>query len=303
MGGDEIVGLAAHNNFLFIFGRKQILIYQGASAPGSMTLQDTIVGIGCIARDTIQGTGEDVFFLSDSGVRSLQRTIQEKSAPFRNISKNVHDYIQSVVGLNDLSAIKAAYSATNDFYLMTLPTSAITLCFDTRAILPDGSARTTQWSNINPKAFCETKGRKLYIGKAGYVGEHSGYLDDTATYRIRYYTTWIDFGNQIQTSILKKILLTVIGGATQTIIFQWAFDFSSIYRSETSQITGTLLTGEWGTTEWGTTYEWGGGAGVSEVGVNAGGVGKLLQFGFETDISDVSLSVQKIDIFTKDGKL
>ena len=301
MGGDEIVGMAAHNNFLFIFGRKQILIYQGANAPATMTLQDTIVGIGCIARDTIQATGEDVFFLSDTGVRSMERTIQEKSAPFRNISKNVYDYVQQVVGLDDLSAIKSVYSAINNFYLMTLPASGITLCFDTRANLQDGSARTTQWNSINPKAFCETKGRKLYIGKAGYIGEHTGYLDDTATYRMRYYTTWIDFGNPIQTSILKKINLTAIGGATQPVVFQWAFDYDTTYRSEIASITGVPLTGQWGFSEWGNAYEWGSGTGVSQVWVNAGGSGKLLQFGFEADIADVQLSIQKIEIFTKDG--
>ena len=242
--------------------------------------------------------------MSDTGIRSLARTIQEKSAPFRNISKNVYDYVQQVVGLNDLSAIKSVYSAINNFYLMTLPASGITLCFDTRTNLEDGSARTTQWNGINPKAFCETKNRKLYIGKAGYIGEHTGYLDDTATYRMRYYTTWIDFGNPIQTSILKKINLTVIGGVTQPVVFQWAFDYNIVYRSEIAYITGIPpTTGQYGYSEWGTFYEWGGGTGISQVWVNSGGSGKLLQFGFEADINDASISIQKIEIFTKDGRL
>ena len=75
-GADEITGLAAHNGFLFIFGKRQILIYSGATAPASMTLSDTVEGIGCIARDTIQVTSTDVIFLSNSGIRSLMRTIQ-----------------------------------------------------------------------------------------------------------------------------------------------------------------------------------------------------------------------------------
>ena len=145
MGGDEVVGLAAHNNFLFIFGKRQILIYSGATDPSSMQLSDSILGIGCVSRDTIQNTGEDVWFLSDSGVRSLMRTIQEKSAPFRNISKNVHDYVQTAVS-DTTTGIKAGYSAVNNFYLLHLPSSGETLCFDTRGLLEDGSARTTLWN-------------------------------------------------------------------------------------------------------------------------------------------------------------
>jgi hypothetical protein len=64
-GADEITGLAAHNGFLFIFGKRQILIYQNATTPASMSLHDTVEGIGCIARDSIQTTSTDVLFLSN----------------------------------------------------------------------------------------------------------------------------------------------------------------------------------------------------------------------------------------------
>ena len=94
-GADEITGLAAHNGFLFIFGKRQILIYQNATTPASMQLSDTVEGIGCIARDSIQTTSTDVLFLSNSGVRSLMRTIQEKSAPERDLSKNICKLLNS----------------------------------------------------------------------------------------------------------------------------------------------------------------------------------------------------------------
>jgi len=40
-GADEITGLAAHNGFLFIFGKRQILVYSGATSPSTMILHDT----------------------------------------------------------------------------------------------------------------------------------------------------------------------------------------------------------------------------------------------------------------------
>jgi hypothetical protein len=86
-GGDVIVALGAHNGFLFIFGKNNILVYQGATTPSTMTLQDVITGIGCVARDSVAYTGTDLIFLSSTGVRSALRTIQEKSMPLRDLSK------------------------------------------------------------------------------------------------------------------------------------------------------------------------------------------------------------------------
>lgn len=303
MGGDEIVGLAAHNNFLFIFGRKQILIYTGANTPSTMTLQDTIVGIGCIARDSIVNTGSDVWFLSDTGVRSLQRTIQEKSAPFRNIGKNIHDYVQETISaLTSLDSVKAGFSAVNNFYLLILPSTLQVACFDTRIILEDGSARATIWNSIEPVCFCETKGRKFHIGKAGYVGEYTGYLDDTAPYRLEYYTTWIDFGNPIQTSILKKIKLTVIGGTSQVITFKWAYDFNSTYFSASAPLTVDGTISEYNIAEY-NIGEYAGSVYVNTLSVNGSSAGTILQFGFETEINGKSLSVQKVDLYTKEGRI
>ena len=303
IGGDEIVGLAAHNNFLFIFGRRQILIYSGATTPSTMTLQDTIVGIGCVARDSIANTGEDVWFLSDSGVRSMQRTIQEKSAPFRNASKNVHDYLQNMANIADKSTIKACYSAVNDFYLLRVPEVDQVLCFDTRLPLEDGSNRITIWTDITPACFAETKSRKLYLGKAGYLSEYSGYLDDTSTYRMQYYTSWIDFGNPIQKSILKKILLTVIGGTSQTITFKWAYDFMATYFSESASLPA-LASPEYNNNyEYNEGAEYGANMSVNVLGVNGSSSGTVLQFGFETEINGRALSVQKVDLFTKEGRL
>jgi hypothetical protein len=72
---DEITGLAAHNGFIIVFLRNNIIILRGNddnfSTPASMFVDDVIPGVGCVARDSIQKTGNDVLFLTASGVRSL----------------------------------------------------------------------------------------------------------------------------------------------------------------------------------------------------------------------------------------
>lgn len=299
-GGDEIVTLASHNNFLIIFGRHQILIYSGADDPFNMKLSDSVVGIGCIARDSVQTVGEDVFFLSDSGVRSLMRTIQEKSAPIRTVSKNINEDLKLEITAETLADIKSGYSEVNGFYLLTMPASMKTYCFDTRQSLEDGSCRVTSWSYV-PKCIFETKGRKLYFGNSTYIGEYSGYLDNASTYNMAYYTTWIDFGNPIQTSILKKIILTMVGSGTQAITFKWAYDFNESYFSESASITGVTVA-MYGTAVYGTSV-YGAAVNINKVGVAGSSSGQVLQFGFETVINNSQVSIQKIDLYTKDGRL
>lgn len=302
-GGDEIVAMAAHNNFLFIFGRSQILIYSGADVPSTMKLEDSIVGIGCIARDSVQNIGEDVYFLSDIGVTSIKRVIQEKSAPMGMISKNVHDALQAHVTFDTLANVKSGFSAVNSFYLLTMPASMKTYCFDTRQILQDGSSKATVWTGASPTAFYETKGRLFYTGRPGYIGTYSGYLDNTANYRMTYYTTWIDFGDPIRKSILKKIRLTVIGGQDQDVVFKWAYDFASLYFSSIDSIEANPNQAEYNVAEYNTIYEYSSATDVNVLSVNGSSQGQMLQFGFETEIIGSELSVQKIDLLAKTGRV
>ncbi len=89
---DKITALAAHNGFLIIFCEHSIVIYRGAENPlGDFSLSDVITGVGCVARNSIKNTGNDLIFLSDTGIRSLGRVIQEKSLPMRDLTKNVRD--------------------------------------------------------------------------------------------------------------------------------------------------------------------------------------------------------------------
>jgi hypothetical protein len=236
-------------------------------------------------------------------LRSLKRTIQEKSAPFTQISKNVHDDLQGYLDVEDTENIKSCFSAVNSFYLLTLPASSRIYCFDTRARLQDGSAKTTYWTSISPKAFCETKDRITYFGMAGYVGKHDTYLDNASVYRMLYYTTWIDFGNPIQTSILKRIVLTLIGGLNQAIVFKWAYDFEGTFSSRTNYIPTITNPAEYGVAEYNTTAEYSANLTINTMSVNAGGSGKVLQFGFEANVSGVPVSIQKIEIFSKDGRV
>jgi hypothetical protein len=300
-GADEVMGLAAHNDFLFIFGKRQILVYSGASTPASLVLSDTIGSIGCIARDTIQSVGSDVIFLSDSGVRSLMRTIQEKSAPLRDLSKNVRFDLNSSLAGETLANLKSVYSEKEAFYLLVLPATFQVYCFDTKQSLQDGASRVTKWDSIAPTALRSLRNGDLYIGKNGFIGKYGGYIDDTTTYRFAYYTNNADLGNPNQISVLKTISAIVIGGSNQFLTINWGFDYSGAYQAQNIYIP-TQVSYEYGVGEY-NVAEYTSGIAIKTLRANASGAGKIVQTGYETTINGTQLSLQKIEIQAKDGKM
>lgn len=299
--GDPITAIAQHNNFLIIFTANSIIVYSGAKDPSTMALADVITGVGCIARDTVQSVaGTDILFLSSTGVQSLQRVIQEKSLPFRDVSKNVRDNLITLVNGETAANIKAVYYPTDAHYLLALPNSGFTFCFDTRGVLENGASRTTIWKQINPTAFCVTHDKKLYVGQVGYIGNYTGYQDNETTYRMTYYTNYFDFGSPTTNKILKRINITAIGGSSQPIAIKWGYDYTSNYISSAITLQRVQIH-EYGTAEYGiATYT--NGIALDTANIPASGTGTVLQLGFESDINGTQLSIQKIDFFLKVGK-
>lgn len=303
-GGDNITGLAAHNGFLFIFGRNCILIYSGANdvlTSGVFRLHDTIIGTGCVARDSIQNTGNDVIFLSDVGVQSVQRLIQEKSAPFRDISKNVRDDIMLAVSGENFRNIKSVYSPFESFYLISFPTYRVVYCFDMRQQLPDGAARATTWEGLSPKSFCYRRNESLIIGKEGYLGLYGGYQDNGQSYRFQYFTNHTDLGAPSVTSVLKKLSVVVIGGSDQFVTIKWGYDFSSNYQAQNAKIPAKGLA-YFGISEY-NVGNYTGGINLESLVAYPTGSGKVIQTGYEADINGAPLSIQKIEIHAKNGKV
>lgn len=301
---DEIVALAAHNGFLIVFCKQNIVILNGAENPATaMTISDVIPGIGCIARDSIQKTGNDLLFLSASGVRSLGRTIQEKSMPMRDISKNIRDDIFDAITSTEAKLIKSAYSEKYGFYLLSFPSvaSPIVYCFDLKQALPDGASRVTSWNGYNASAFSANRDGSLYIGKPAGIAEYSGYQDNGVKYVFTYYTNYFDFGQPTINKIVKKLGFVLIGGGGQRFVSKIGFDYSNQYNSyPVFMDTGTYS--EYNIGEY-NIAEYSSGIVIDNVSVSVGGQGKIIQMGFEAEVSGSPLSVQKMDIFIKQGKI
>ena len=298
--GDPIVALASHNGFFVIFCTRHIVVYSNAQDPSIMLLSDVITGIGCVARDSVQTTGSDVIFLSDTGVRSLTRTIQEKSAPFRDLSKNVRDDLISYVNGTVAKTIKSVYSPTDAFYLLSFPSQSIVYCFDTRVMMQDGAARTTTWTSLVPYSFTLTKDKEVYLGVAGYVGQYTGYQDDGVEYSMSYFTNYFDYQTPTTLKIFKKADFYIIGGASQTVAIKWDFDYEGSYESQVRTL-DALTIAEFGIAEY-NIGKYAGGVVITKLDIPTSGTGRVLQIGLECNINGNSVSIQKLDTYIKLGR-
>ena len=301
-GYDVITALAAHNGFLIIFGRNSILVYEGASSPAKMTLTDTISNVGCVGRDAVVSTGKDLIFLDDSGVRSLSRTIQEKSAPIGDISKNVNNDVKSLFAA-ETGDIKMHYSPRQAFVLLNFPVLGVTYTFDTRFPLQDGSYRATTWSHMNPLCFTETAAEELYIGVVDGIAEYKGYEDNDTAYLLSYFSHPLSFGSTSNLKFLKKINLTTFDGAEATVVLNWAYDYSGAYTKQAYTLPKSNV-GQYNISEFNTEAEYSSSiALINRQKINASGQGTVVAVGVETTVEGKSIAIQELNIHALLGRI
>lgn len=300
-GSDTVMALAVWNNYLVIFGYNSIVLYQGAESPATMSLADTISGIGCVGRYTVHGTGTDLLFMSTRGLMSLGRTIQEKSAPLNDVSKNIRDDLLALWKLES-EEIYGTYSSVNSFYLLSLPTNNVVYCFDTRGLLDNGAYRVTRWTTDKHYSFCVRQDDTLLVGNSLGISEYDGYLDNGETYLVRYFSNPLSFGDPSHIKFLKKIVPTVIGGSGLQVVIKWSYDFYDDYKAQTF----TLNSGDeayFTIDEFNTTAEFSSGKNLITIKrINASGSGNLVNVGMECTINNAALSLQEFNIQATIGR-
>ena len=301
-GYDEIVALAAHNGFLVIFGKESIVIYQGASDPSTMTLHDTISSIGCVGRDAVTSTGKDLVFLDKSGLRSLSRTIQEKSSPLGDISRNVYEDIKLIIS-NETGNIQVHYSPVEAFVVTLFPNQDISYVFDTKRQLEDGSYRATTWTSMGALCFTNLIDDTLYIGTSIGISTYSGFNDNTATYVLTYSSHPLTFGNSSTLKFLKKINVTTFNGADALVTLSWAYDYATAYKKRSYTLPATSVA-QYGESEYNEGAEYSTSITlINREKVNANGQGTAVSVGLETTIDGNSIAIQELNIQALVGKI
>jgi len=287
-GNDYIMGISAFMGKLVIFGTQNIAIYNNPYDPTELALDELIEGIGLKARDSVAHLGDDIVFLSNTGVRSLARTVtSDGKMPLRNFSKNIRDELALNIVSANMTQCKAAYCLCGGFYMLAFPEKNVIYYMDFTIINPDSTPRISKFvfdTGECPTAFLSTVDGAMWMGRnnaAANIAKYQNYYDQlktdvTATYGTQvaceaaghtwestnsecwsttnvtysgsFRTTWLDFGNPSITKILKEFYGVIVGGKDMTIDFTWYRDYN---------VQGTTQSFTLRPTGTGTPYLWG----------------------------------------------
>ena len=298
-GADSVVSITSHNGLLIIFGKHSIIVYQGAESPANMEIADTVPGVGCIDRNSVQHIGTDVLFLDDTGLRSFGRTIQEKSMPISDLSGNIKTEFIEIIA-NRQGPVATLYSANNTFYLVSFPENNLTYCFDVKGVTENGSYRVTRWPSSAFFSFETLRNGQLLVGNSLGLSEYAGYADNGSSYRFRYYSPGLTFGDPSKLKILKKLRPTIVGANSATVFIKWAYDFETTFRTQEYTV-GAQNPSLYNVDEF-TVGEFTGGTLVSRRSINTTGDGSVITIGFESAINGSALSLQEINVLALIGK-
>ena len=299
-GFDKVVAIAAHNGLLVVFGEHNTLVYGGAESPATMAIQDTIPGVGCVDRKSVQNIGTDLLFLTQTGLRSLGRSIQEKSLPITDLSRNIKQELIANT-LAKAEPVSTVYSPENYFYLLCFPDLNLVYCFDVRGTLENGAYRVTRWPSVDFKCFHRDRNGDIYIGTTAGVGTYNNYFDNGSVYRFRYYSPGLSFGDPSKIKMLKKIRPTIIGGNNADIFLKWSYDFSTATSTSTFR-TSSATPGFYGQSEYNVAEFSEEGTIISRSSINTTGYGSVISVGLETDINGYALSIQEMNVLALIGK-
>ncbi len=316
-GADEIIAIAPFYGKLVIFGRHNIVIYNNPTDPSTMVLDEVIRGVGCVSRDSVVAVGDDLLFMSDTGLRSLLRTTEKDKLPLTDLSLNIKDTIVRNIGSN--ANVKSAYVESEGVLVVSFVDLKITYVFDMKHYTPNRAPRITTWSftdSHHPASVLYTASKGFLIGQqAGSIATYEGYFDKTyvsggtyisTAYNGVFKTPWIDLAGGVGSSILKKLKAVISGGPGTAVGVKWYLDYNNTPIRNMSFVLNP--------TQSGISYMWGAATslfgaakyapyyGLKEYGIPLIGTANNIQFEMSAETNGFAASLQDMTLLYKQGK-
>jgi len=319
---DEIINIAPFFGQLVIFGKNNIAIYDNPDDVANMSLNEVISGVGLVNRDSVQAVGDDLVFLSATGLRSLNRTTEKDKVPLTDYSANIKDTLIRNIGQS--TAVKSVYLEDEGVYILTFTEKNITYAFDFKHFTPNKAPRVTTWSFDNDREPACMIDTELYSGllvgqKDGGIAGYEGYFDtdlawvsSAASYTNSGITAnvdsiWIPMGDSVAAAILKRLILVLEGGSGATLGVRWYTDYS-MSSSRTTEIalnpaatSTTALYGAatslWGDVKYTPIY------GLQEYKTPLTGRAKTLKINMNIVSNGFDASIQDLSIISLQGKI
>ena len=313
-GGDRIVAIEAHNNFLIIFGRQSILLYSSGNNfadpadVGGLVLQDAISSMGAVNRDAVANIGADLLFVDDSGVRSLGRTIQEKSVPIGDLTSNIKRDITDLIKDEPNDAISLFYMPNKNLVVCNFGDTEQAYAIEMRTPSATGGQKVTRWTNCTFRRGLyvefEDMTYTLLAGKdSGGALQYDNYLEWTGqAYEMAYASNAFTFGDSVRQKFVKQVDFTLVSTFSDTTaVVEWGYSGLLEYTKSitvTAQAPALYNMDEFNVGLYGEGLQ-----SLRRYRTNTKGSGALVRVGLQVDIAGNSLSIQEINIQTLLGRI
>ena len=313
-GEDRIMGIEAHNSLLIIFGRHSILVYSSTNDfadpadVGGLLLADTITNLGLVNRDAVCVTGTELMYVDDSGVRSLGRTIQEKSVPLGNMTQNVKGQIQALLRTERPEDISLFFIPDRNLVVCQLAGTQQAFALNVLQPAVNGSMKVTRWTDtaFNRGLYVEVDGQSytLLAGKeSGGVLEYRGFIEWTnEPYLMKYASNIFTFGDSVIQKFVKQVDFTIISTQVDApAVVRWGYTGTLDYAANKTIIAQTPAL--YGVDSFGNATFSPSLTTLKRYRTNTKGSGALVRVGFEGEINGNSMSIQEINIQTLLGRI
>lgn len=312
-GQDAITAIAELAGDLIIFGKENIVIWTDGSGsslgidPTTIYVGDTFPGIGCVSQFAITRAVGDLWFISSSGLQSLNRSLQDRTTPTNNITQNVQSTFLSYVDAeSDPTDITLMYSPREDFVLAIFPASNKIMYFNTKRVMQDRTYRTTEWTGDLQTAAYRSSDRETLGSLTGTVGEimtYRDFNDDGVAYDFSYESGWLDLGEELNqyVKIIKRMSSFVFVQAATSLNFTLKYDFNTNPRTTSIDIAAgsgaEYSIGEWNL------GEYSGGTSIKTLTVPGQGNGQYVKVGVNLNTVSTNFALQQINLYAKIGRI
>lgn len=185
----QLVSVANYQGRLVFMSRDTILIWNVDPDPTQWSLVQTLGNIGTVAKDSVKALGDlDVFFLADSGVRSVRVRDSSLNAFVSDIGSPIDQILTGVMqgtSPNTSGACSVVEPSANRYWLFLKDTIYVLSYFPSNKILawstydPTYNANGTQ-TVFTPYRMCIFGGQVYLRGTDGAIYQHGG--SDNNTY-------------------------------------------------------------------------------------------------------------------------
>jgi len=340
-GGDTPVAVVEYNGNILVFGRRSFIIYGFGTVPsaiasgtGTTNVVDmatiykieAIPGIGLLGRECHAAVGYDLFLLSNEGLQTLSRVVQEKSMPGRSAAPHMRDYIR-LLGRADTAPypVNSHHREPRLDYLSSqgrLYASFYDVCivFDLRRQIDDGIYPCT---TITPNPQFGAERFRGVIEGLNYdvltivegtsnsnpvseVLEMSGPTDGVAPVKTEYEGAWLSYNNEDSPNLeYIKTLEFDVFGATGSVFYVKMWADKAAATSWTGQTTLDKLP----TPRFNSGFFYGGGTRFNSESTSATHLqfdpmveGETVRVGWTCDVFASPLQIHKMTLFTSIGK-